>query len=188
MSHSTRRSVGFGDSKPSSPNTSMPKMKSSQSLYAMASSLNHLSAPWLDKSQQKQTVKSLSRELKGVKLALPVRRASSIRKGLLREQRLSRQPKFCFSSSGKSLFFWGEDSSCISRFDIPTIDGQKPEALRYDVSGVQCVAAGELRCAVISSVGQVFTLVVSMSKLILTCSSIMSSLYLGPMASVQKPL
>lgn len=157
MSHSTRRSIGFSDSKPSSPNTTMPKMKSSQSLYAIASSLNHLSAPWLDKSQQKQTVKSLSRELKGVKITLPARRASSIRKGLLREQRMSRQPKFCFSSSGKSLFFWGDDSSCISRFDIPTIDGQKPETLRYDVSGVQCVAAGEQRCAVISSVGQVLT-------------------------------
>lgn len=133
----------------------MPKMKSSQSLYAMANSLNHLSAPWLDKHQQKQTVKSLSKELKGVKLSLPVRRASSIRKGLLREQRLARQTRFCFSSSGKSLFFWDEDSSCISRFDIPVVDGQKPEAFRYDVSGVQCVAAGEQRCAVIALVGQV---------------------------------
>lgn len=156
FSHSTSRSsahIARGDSsKPSSPG-GMPKMKSSQSLHAMANSLNHLSAPLVEK-HQKQPSKSLSKDRKGVKLPFPIR-TSSFRRSVLNKHPLPRQPRFCFSSSGKSLFYWGEDCNFVSRFDLSIMDGQKPQAHRYDISGVQCIAAGEQRCAVIAVAGQV---------------------------------
>ena len=155
LSHSTRPSsahVGFSESpKPSSP--IIPKMKSSQSLHAMAHSLHHLSTPWSNRHQQKQNVKPLSREMRGIKLSLPVR-TSSFRKSLSKEPQPLLQPRFCFSSSGKSLFFWDKDSSCVTRFDL-SVDGSKPQSHRYDVSGVQCVTAGEQHCAIVAAVGQV---------------------------------
>ena len=120
----------------------------------MASSLNHLSSPWLDKHQKKQPVRSLSRELKSVKLPFHLR-TSSFRKSASKEHRLPRQPQIFFSSSGKSLLFWGENSNCVVRFDLLAADGNKQQTHRYDVSGVQCVAAGDRRCAIIAEVGQV---------------------------------
>ena len=155
FSHSTRCSatqIGQGEASKPSPPIGVPKMKCSQSLNTMASSLNHLSPPWPDKHQKKQPARSLSRELKSVKLPI---RASSFRKTVSKEHRLPRQPQFCFSSSGKSLFFWGENNNCVVRFDLLAADGKNPHAYRYDVSGVQCVAAGERCCAIIAAVGQV---------------------------------
>lgn len=42
----------------------------------------------------------------------------------------------------------------MTRFDL-SVDGSKPQSHRYDVSGAQCVTAGEQRCAIIAAVGQV---------------------------------
>lgn len=154
FSHSTHRSGEA--SKPSSP-ISVPKTKPNQSLDTVASSVSHRSAPWLDIHQHKQRGRSLSRDLKNVKLSFPIR-TSSFRMGLVfGETQRAQLPKYCFSSSGKSLLFWGEDSNCVVGFELPMGLGDKPRAYRYDVSGVQCVTGGGQCCAIIAMVGQVST-------------------------------
>lgn len=153
FSHSTRRSGEY--SKPDSP-INVPIIKPDQSLDSVTSSASpRLTPPWLDKYQHKHS-RSLSRELKNVKLPFPIR-SSSFRMGLFGGHQRPELPKYCFSSSGKRLLFWGENSNCVVGFDLPMGLGDKPRAHRYDVSGVQCVAGGGQCCAIIAMVGQVRT-------------------------------
>ncbi|KAI9927704.1 hypothetical protein MW887_002556 [Aspergillus wentii] len=110
--------------------------------------------------REKQTIKSLSRELKNVKMSFSGRR-SSLRRSLSKEQRLPHQPRFVFSSTGKTLLLWGANSNWVMRFEVPSIvEGRKPQGHRYDVSGVQNVAVGDQRCAIVASVGEHLELLV----------------------------
>lgn len=98
--------------------------------------------------------KSLSKEFKSVKASFSSRK-SSFRRPSSGRHPLPVQPQFCFSASGNSLLLWEEDGNWIMRFDMPDAEGQPPHSHRYDVSGVQCAAAGDRGCAAIASVGEV---------------------------------
>lgn len=74
-----------------------------------------------------------------------------------REIRLTSDARFGFSTSGKSLLVWVANGNWVMRFDIPVIGGEKQQSHRYNVSGVQFVAMGSQRCAMIASVAEVTT-------------------------------
>jgi hypothetical protein len=108
-----------------------------------------------DQLREKQGSRSLSRELKSVKIPFPSG-ASLFRKASTK-QKLPRQPRSCFSATGRTLLLWGVGASWVMRFELSTVEGQRSKCHRYDVSGVQYVAAGDKRSAVIAAVGEVFT-------------------------------
>lgn len=156
FSHSTHRSGEV--SKPGSPTISAPKTKPNQSLDSVTRSASPRSVPWFDKYQSKHHHhhgRSLSRDLKNVKIPFPIRSSSFRMGGLFGESQRPQLPKYRFSSSGNTLLFWGENSNCVVGFDLPMSLGEKPRPYRYDVSGVQCVAGGGKCCAIIAMVGQV---------------------------------
>ncbi|KAE8386386.1 hypothetical protein BDV23DRAFT_163264 [Aspergillus alliaceus] len=112
-----------------------------------------------DHSYEKPMMKSFPRELKNV--TLPFSSGSSLfRRVSAKRNQLPREPRFCFSASGRSLLLWGVGSNWVSRFEISSVGGHKPKGYRYDVSGVQYVAAGDKRCAVIAAVGEHYELLV----------------------------
>ncbi|KAE8153995.1 hypothetical protein BDV25DRAFT_136365 [Aspergillus avenaceus] len=112
-----------------------------------------------DHSFDKQTTKSFPRELKNV--TLPFSSGSSLfRRTSSKKNQLPREPRFGFSSSGNSLLLWGIGSNWVARFEMNSVGGQKPKGYRYDISGVQHVAAGDLRCAVIAAVGEHYELLI----------------------------
>lgn len=164
LSHSTSHSSAHADSteplrspiSPTTPNT--PALSNVTSNASTNTTLDSLNSPLTPSSstpsQEKQTVKSLTTDLKSVKVPFSSRQAS-MRKSVKTHHPLPRQPQFTFSASGNSLLFWGDDAKWIMRFDVPSSDIQRPQMHRYDVSGVQYVAAGDKRCAAIASVGEV---------------------------------
>ncbi|RLL94937.1 hypothetical protein CFD26_104547 [Aspergillus turcosus] len=105
-----------------------------------------------DQLREKQGTRSLSRELKSVKIPFPSG-ASLFRKASTK-QKLPRQPRSCFSTTGRTLLLWGAGTSWVMRFELSTAEGQRSKCHRYDVSGVQYAAAGDKRCAVIAAVGE----------------------------------
>ncbi|GAB1208828.1 hypothetical protein APSETT445_007591 [Aspergillus pseudonomiae] len=108
---------------------------------------------------EKNATKSFPRELKNV--SLPFSTGSSLfRRVSVKKNHLPREPRFCFSASGRSLLLWGVGSNWVARFETPSAGAQKPRSYRYDVSGVQYVAAGDQRCAVIAAVGEHYELLV----------------------------
>ncbi|KAE8350718.1 hypothetical protein BDV28DRAFT_138608 [Aspergillus coremiiformis] len=112
-----------------------------------------------DQSYEKPTTKSFPRELKNV--TLPFSSSSSLfRRVSAKNNHLPREPRFSFSASGRSLLLWGVGSNWVTRFEIPSVGGQRPKGYRYDVSGVQYSAAGDQRCAVIAAVGEHYELLV----------------------------
>ncbi|OOF96725.1 hypothetical protein ASPCADRAFT_206900 [Aspergillus carbonarius ITEM 5010] len=118
-----------------------------------------LSRSRTDQTFDRQAIKTLSRDLKNVKL--PFAGGTGLfRKGSSRGHQLPRQPRFCFSTSGSCLLFWGAGSNWVMRFDLGGGEGKKPKGHKYDIPGVQQAAAGDQRCAVIASVGQHYELIV----------------------------
>ncbi|KAL4921805.1 hypothetical protein BDW62DRAFT_197512 [Aspergillus aurantiobrunneus] len=123
-----------------------------------------LTRPRTSQPQEKQLIRSLSKDLKNVTLSLTgttslFRRGSS--KG---HHHLPRQPRFCFSTSGQCLLFWETESSWVMRFEINSMDGRRVRAHRYDVTGVQHAAAGHQLCAVISSAAEHYELLIFRNK------------------------
>lgn len=116
-----------------------------------------LSRSRTDQSFDKQAIKTLSRDLKNVKI--PFSSGTSLfRRNSSKGQQLPRQPRFCFSATGSCLLFWGAGSNWVMRFELGQGEGKKPKSHKYDIPGVQQAAAGDQRCAVIASVGQVSSL------------------------------
>ncbi|RJE21159.1 hypothetical protein PHISCL_06504 [Aspergillus sclerotialis] len=181
LSHSTSHSSAHVDSteplrspvSPTTPNTSaLSNVTSNQSTNTTLDSLNTPLTPSISThSQEKQTFKSLTRDLKSVKVPFSSRQ-TSFRKSAQKHHPLPRQPQFAFSASGKSLLFWGDDANWIMRFGIPCSDRQRPQTHRYDVSGVQYAAAGDKRCAAIASVGEHYELLVFESTSITAYASL----------------
>ncbi|KAH7073549.1 hypothetical protein BKA63DRAFT_603910 [Paraphoma chrysanthemicola] len=64
---------------------------------------------------------------------------------------LPADPCFSFSSTGNSMFFWGKNGDRVARFETSSSDAGAMQACRYDVEGVEAVAAGGRRCAVIAA-------------------------------------
>ncbi|RAH83668.1 hypothetical protein BO86DRAFT_31517 [Aspergillus japonicus CBS 114.51] len=118
-----------------------------------------LSRSRTDQSFDKQAIKTLSRDLKNVKI--PFSSGTSLfRRNSSKGQQLPRQPRFCFSATGSCLLFWGAGSNWVMRFELGQGEGKKPKSHKYDIPGVQQAAAGDQRCAVIASVGQHYELLV----------------------------
>lgn len=130
------------------------------SSHTMDTSIDSVSTPLTPATSRSPETpkpsKSLSKELKGVRASFSGRK-SSFRRSSSNRHPLSVQPQFCFSATGNSLLLWEEDGNWIMRFDMPDAEGQPPHSHRYDVSGVQCAAAGDKRCAAIASVGEVIS-------------------------------
>ncbi|KAH8716965.1 hypothetical protein GQ44DRAFT_712987 [Phaeosphaeriaceae sp. PMI808] len=58
---------------------------------------------------------------------------------------------FLFSSSGRSLFLWSKFGAHVTRFDILSEEPSTIQGCRYDVASVEAVAAGDQKCAIITS-------------------------------------
>lgn len=113
-----------------------------------------MTRPRTGQPQEKQLIRSLSKDFRNVTLSL-TGSTSLFRRGSSKGYHPPRQPKFCFSSSGQSLLLWESASSYVMRFEISTIDGIKARCHRYDVTGVQHAAAGHQLCAIIASAAEV---------------------------------
>lgn len=137
------RHLGFSDLMTKHSNTSVTELISPLSLHTSS-----------DQLRERQGTRSLSRELKSVKIPFPSG-ASLFRKASTK-QKLPRQPRSCFSATGRTLLLWGTGTNWVIRFELSSIEGQRTKSHRYDVSGVQYAAAGDRRCAVIAAVGEVY--------------------------------
>ncbi|KAL5042924.1 hypothetical protein BDW71DRAFT_133056 [Aspergillus fruticulosus] len=118
-----------------------------------------MARPRTGQSQEKQLIRSLSKDLKSVTLSL-AGTTSLFRRGSSKAQNPPRQPRFCFSASGQSLLIWDVGSCSVTRFEINSIDGRRFMGHRYDVTGVQHAAAGGKRCAVLVSAAEHYELLV----------------------------
>ncbi|KAL4901396.1 hypothetical protein BDW74DRAFT_187782 [Aspergillus multicolor] len=103
-----------------------------------------MARPRTGQSQDKQLIRSLSKDLKSVTLSL-TGTTSLFRKGSSKARNLTRQPKFGFSASGQSLLIWDVGGGSVMRFEINSMDGRKSRGHRYDAPGVQHAAAGSKR-------------------------------------------
>lgn len=83
------------------------------------------------------------------------RRASSSSKEKEKEATLPTTPSFAFSASGSSLLFWPRNGQHLVRFDLYGDDSSITECCRYDVPGIQYAAAGDTRCLIVASDGEV---------------------------------
>ncbi|KAL4810123.1 hypothetical protein BDV18DRAFT_53211 [Aspergillus unguis] len=108
--------------------------------------------PRTSQPQEKQLIRSLSKDLKNVTLSL-TGSTSLFRRNSSKGQNLPRQPRFCFSSSGQCLLLWDEGGSSVMRFEINPVSIERKRVMghRYDVPRVQFAAAGNSRCAVITA-------------------------------------
>ncbi|KAL4779812.1 hypothetical protein BJX76DRAFT_364901 [Aspergillus varians] len=118
-----------------------------------------LTRPRTGQSQERQLIRSLSKDLKSVTLSL-AGTTSLFRRGSSKGHNLPRQPIFCFSTSGKCLLLWDPASSWVMRFEINSMDGKRVRGHRYDVTGVQYAAAGHQRCAIITSAAEHYELLI----------------------------
>ncbi|PWY92669.1 hypothetical protein BO70DRAFT_384138 [Aspergillus heteromorphus CBS 117.55] len=166
LSHSTSHSSRFEPAEllkspvSSPPPTAVSKISTKQP----TTTTTEIFAPVLsrsrtDQSLDKQSIKAISRDLKNVKLPFSGG-ASLFRRSSARGHQLPRQPRFCFSTSGSCLLFWGAGSNWVMRFDVSSGDNKKAKGHKYDIPGVQQAAAGDQRCAVIASAGQHYELLV----------------------------
>jgi hypothetical protein len=113
-----------------------------------------LARPRTGQSQEKQLIRSLSKDLKSATLSL-AGTTSLFRRNSTKGHHLLRQPKFCFSTSGQCLLFWDAASSWVMRFELNSMESRRARGHRYDVTGVQHAAAGHQCSAVIASAGEV---------------------------------
>jgi hypothetical protein len=112
-----------------------------------------------------QERKSPTRDLKSFRMSFSTK-APKIKPP--KEVPLPNQPRSCFSSSGSSLVFWGDDTNWVMKFDISISSGRIIDKQKYEISGIQSAAVGSQRCAVITSVGEVTS---SLSFSLLKCPS-----------------
>ncbi|PYH89178.1 hypothetical protein BO71DRAFT_363986 [Aspergillus ellipticus CBS 707.79] len=165
LSHSTSHSSRFesaelSKSPGSPPPTALSKITSKQATSTTSEIFSPiLSRSRTDQSLDKQAIKTISKDLKNVKLPFSSG-ASLFRRNSARGHQLPRQPRFCFSASGSCLLFWGAGSNWVMRFDFSAGEGKKVKSHKYDIPSVQQAAAGDQRCAVIASVGQHYELLV----------------------------
>ncbi|OJI83714.1 hypothetical protein ASPTUDRAFT_190162 [Aspergillus tubingensis CBS 134.48] len=166
LSHSTSQSSRLESDpskRPISPSSNPAPLSKVTSKQAIATTTEVfspiLSRSRTDQSFDRQAIKTLSRDLRNVKLPFGGG-ASLFRRNSARGHQLPRQPRFCFSTSGSCLLFWGAGSNWVMRFETSVGDGKKPKGHKYDIPGVQQAAAGDQRCAVLASVGQHYELVV----------------------------
>ncbi|KAL4938002.1 hypothetical protein BDV06DRAFT_215452 [Aspergillus oleicola] len=122
-----------------------------------------ISRPRTGQPQEKPLIRSLSKDLKSVTLSL-AGTTSLFRRNSSKGHQLPRQPRFCFSTSGQCLLLWETASNWMMRFEISAIEGRKVRSHRYDVTGVQCAAAGNNRCAVIASAAEHYELLIFRDK------------------------
>jgi hypothetical protein len=64
-----------------------------------------------------------------------------------------KEPLFVFSSAGHSLLMWGKGGDHLVRFDIPSNDTSAIQGCKYEVMGIEAVAAGNHKCAAIAASG-----------------------------------
>ncbi|KAL4980618.1 hypothetical protein BDW66DRAFT_124395 [Aspergillus desertorum] len=119
--------------------------------------------PRTGQQQEKQLIRSLSKDLKSVTLSL-AGTTSLFRRGSSKGQSSPRQPRFCFSATGQSLLIWDVGSASVTRFEINSMDGRRFMGHRYDVTGVQHAAAGSKRCAVLVSAAEHYELLILRNK------------------------
>jgi hypothetical protein len=117
-------------------------------------SISSLTRPRTGQPQEKQLIRSLSKDLKNATLSL-TGSTSLFRRNSSKGHHLPRQARYSFSASGQSLLFWDTASSWVMRFELKPLDGKRARGHRYDVTGVQYAAAGSQRCAVVASAGEV---------------------------------
>ncbi|RDW86746.1 uncharacterized protein DSM5745_03388 [Aspergillus mulundensis] len=122
-----------------------------------------MARPRTGQSQEKQLIRSLSKDLKSVTLSL-TGTTSLFRKGSSKTRNLPRQPKFCFSASGHGLLIWDVGDGSVMRFEINSMDGRKSRGHRYDATGVQHAAAGSKRCAIVASAAEHYELLIFGNK------------------------
>ncbi|KAL2825694.1 hypothetical protein BJY01DRAFT_230077 [Aspergillus pseudoustus] len=134
-----------------------------QSPTTPESATSILARPRTGQSQEKQLIRSLSKDLKNATLSL-TGSTSLFRRNSSKGHHLPRQARYCFSASGQSLLFWDAASSWVMRFELKPLDGRKGRGHRYDVTGVQYAAAGSQRCAVVASAGEHYELLVFRNK------------------------
>ncbi|THC96500.1 hypothetical protein EYZ11_003999 [Aspergillus tanneri] len=163
VSHSASQSSGDALKSPITPGSYTAGLSEATSIQSVGVYSEgpepFLTRPKPDSFLEKQMSKVSSRELKSVKLPIPGG-GSLFRRGSSKETKLPQQPRFCFSASGRCLLLWGAGGNCLVRFDIPSIEGQRPVGHKYDVTGVQYAAAGDRRCAIIATVGEHYELLV----------------------------
>ncbi|KAL2800783.1 hypothetical protein BJX66DRAFT_290120 [Aspergillus keveii] len=122
-------------------------------------SISSLTRPRTGQPQEKQLIRSLSKDLKNVTLSL-TGSTSLFRRNSSKGHHLPRQARYSFSASGQSLLFWDTASSWVMRFELKPLDGRRARGHRYDVTGVQYAAAGSQRCAVVASAGEHYELLI----------------------------
>ncbi|KAL5337326.1 hypothetical protein BJX70DRAFT_370105 [Aspergillus crustosus] len=122
-----------------------------------------LARPRAGPPQEKQLIRSLSKDLKSATLSL-AGTTSIFRRSSTKGHHLPRQPRFSFSTTGQCLIFWDAASSWVMRFELNTIDGRRARGHRYDVTGVQHAAAGNQCSAVIASAGEHYELLIFRSR------------------------
>ncbi|KAL4755549.1 hypothetical protein BDW72DRAFT_164041 [Aspergillus terricola var. indicus] len=125
-----------------------------------------MTRPRTGQSQEKQLIRSLSKDLKSVTLSF-AGTTSLFRRGSAKSskgQSPPQQPRFCFSASGQSLLIWDVRIGSVMRFEINSMDGRRFMGHRYDVTGVQHAAAGSKRCAVIVSAAEHYELLIFRNK------------------------
>ena len=68
---------------------------------------------------------------------------------------LPQSPSFAFSASGYSVIVWGKGNDFLARFDIPSNEALPIQGCKYDLVGIEAAAAGNHRCAIIATAGEV---------------------------------
>ena len=164
LSHSTSRSSSQFDVEPlrvaSSRKTSsavLPPLTSDhyttlESLFSPVSPTFSISSPRSPTRIQED--KQPTREYKSFRSKF-TKKSTSPKTKSLKGSPLPSKPHFCFSSSGSSIVFWGEDSNWLMKFDVSSLDGRIAEKHKYDISGLECATVGYQRCAVVTTVAEV---------------------------------
>ncbi|KAL4879619.1 hypothetical protein BJY04DRAFT_228980 [Aspergillus karnatakaensis] len=125
----------------------------SQSPTSIESPSPILTRPRTAQAQEKQLIRSLSKDLKSATLSL-AGTTSLFRRNSTKGHHLPRQPKSCFSASGQCLLLWDTAGGWVMRFELNSMDSRRARGHRYDVTGVQHAAAGQQCSAVIASAGE----------------------------------
>ena len=80
-------------------------------------------------------------------------RRKSSTKELEHQTPLPKEPCFAFSSAGHSLLLWEKGGHYLVRFDVPSNDASAIQGCRYEVAGIEAVAAGNHKCAIVVATG-----------------------------------
>ena len=88
-----------------------------------------------------------------MKIGSSFRRKSSTTKEQENQTPLPKEPSFVFSSAGHSLLLWEKGGHQLIRFDVPSNDASAIQGCRYEVAGIEAVAAGNHKCAIVAAAG-----------------------------------